>query len=218
MPTRPGSRTHIHIACYHEAGHAVAAILEQRQVELVEVDYKRPGNGRVRYSRPPLAYALNPCHNRGTARAAWETALATGLSDIRILLAGPLAEAKAIGQPLRAPGAYSDLDSCRSIVDSLLERRQRLAKLADIPETNPNKLLEAQRRYVRRWVGRPRTWYMITRLAERLRRHPVATKETISDELNLLAQTSRQNSLNLGPPGPKTRQDGPTTGGLRSTQ
>jgi len=206
MPASRGGGTHVHVACYHEAGHAVAALFEQRQVGLVEVDYKKPGNGRVGYSRPPLAYALNPHHSRGTALAAWEMGLAMGLSDIRILLAGPLAEAKALGQPLRALGAYSDLDRCRSIADALLERRQRLGKLAEIPETDQYQLLEPQRRYVRRWVGRPRAWYMITRLAERLRRYPVATRQTIAEELSLLAQTPGQHSLELGPPEPTTRK------------
>ncbi len=98
-----GKKLHINVAAYHEAGHALAALREGRQVSLVFAFHKYPGNGMCLYAPKPI----NPhdlAFNPGTAKAAWNHTLEATCAEIRIALAGPLAEAKVLGKPLRSLG------------------------------------------------------------------------------------------------------------------
>jgi len=98
------------------------------------------------------------------------------LSDIRITLAGPLAEAKALNQPLRSLGARSDLSICHSVIHSMTVRNRKLQELAgalsdarvELPTVNMTDLVNEQRRRVRRWLGRPTIWQAIISIADRL--------------------------------------------------
>lgn len=76
----------------HEAGHAVAAAWEGRQVGRIIVHRKRPGIGVVYHLRGCLRNPYDPTAGPGSARAAWEHTRARMLSDVRNKLAEPPCE------------------------------------------------------------------------------------------------------------------------------
>jgi len=159
--------THISIAAFHEAGHALAALREGRQVFGLRVSTENPGNGicvHARKQRNQYDLAENP----GSAKAAWLHTLKTTCSDIRICLAGPLAEAKALGKPLRSLGSRSDLEKCIHLSNRLECLNTFVSEFADIDELNGVDLLDRERKKVRRWLSQPRAWSAISLAAERL--------------------------------------------------
>jgi len=48
--TPSDARVNIELAAYHEAGHAVSAVRNGREVESVSVSFDRPGEGLTRFS------------------------------------------------------------------------------------------------------------------------------------------------------------------------
>jgi len=160
----PGERTHINVAAIHEAGHALACLREGRQVFSVSVDRDAPGAGLCTHAkRPPNPFniALGP----GSARAAWEHTWATTSADIRISLAGPLAEAYALRKPLRHIGAISDLENCLYMAERLIDLGRYMEQQVPIAVVEPKKLLEAQKTNVRRWIHRTKNWEAIKLIA-----------------------------------------------------
>jgi hypothetical protein len=159
--------THINIAAFHEAGHALAALREGRQVFGLRVSTENPGNGicvHARRQRNQYDLAQNP----GSANAAWLHTLKTSCSDIRIGLAGPLAEAKALGKPLRSLGSRSDLEKCIRLANRLECLNTFVSEFADIDELKRVDILDGERKRVRRWLSQPRIWNAISLAAERL--------------------------------------------------
>jgi hypothetical protein len=159
--------THINIAAFHEAGHAMAALNEGRQVFGLRVSTENPGDGvciLARKQRNQYDLAQNP----GSANAAWLHTLKTTCSDIRICLAGPLAEAKALGKPLRSLGSRSDLEKCIRLANRLECLIKFVSEFVDIDELKGVELLDGERKRVRRWLSQPRIWTAISLAAERL--------------------------------------------------
>jgi hypothetical protein len=159
--------THISIAAFHEAGHALAALSEGRQVFGLGVSTENPGDGicvsAVKQSNP---YDLS--ENSGSAKAAWLHTMQTTSSDIRIFLAGPLAEAKALGKPLRSLGSRSDLEKCIRLANRLECLNTFVSEFVDIDELKGDDVLDSERKRVRRWISLPRVWNAISLAAERL--------------------------------------------------
>jgi hypothetical protein len=159
--------THISIAAYHEAGHAMAALNEGRQVFGLRVSTENPGDGvciLARKQRNQYDLAQNP----GSANAAWLHTLKTTRSDIRIGLAGPLAEAKALGKPLRSLGSRSDLEKCIRLANRLECLNTFVSEFVEIDELKGVELLDGERKRVRRWLSQPKIWNAISLAAERL--------------------------------------------------
>ena len=159
--------THISIAAIHEAGHAMAALNEGRQVFGLRVSTENPGDGvciHARKQRNQYDLAQNP----GSAKAAWLHTLKTTCSDIRIGLAGPLAEAKALGKPLRSLGTRSDLDKCIRLANRLECLNTFVSEFVEIDELKGVELLDGERKRVRRWLSQPRIWNAISLAADRL--------------------------------------------------
>lgn len=164
-----GAHAHIKVAAYHEAGHALAAIREGFRVELAQISRRAPGVGRVfiinkSSDRNPFI----PSAGAGAARAAWEVSLQRRLPSIRINLAGPLAEARFLGQPLRTLGALSDLSKCERIAATLGTLHEALSAYGGLPTFCPFDRIAEERKRLRRWLARPRTWRTITAIAEAL--------------------------------------------------
>ena len=204
MPER-GARTHIDTAAYHEAGHAVAGLWEGRRVVQASVRLDLPGNGMVRslMSRGPNPF--DPAMSPGTAKAAWRHTLAIRGGDIRLLLAGPLAEAKALGQPLRSVGSRSDFEKCERLADELDNLWCSLLGLAALPQFDKVKFLNEQRVRVRRWLGRPKVWYLVSRVVHRLSREGVLDGQALLRELATLQLPPGQRPLALHGRPPSTR-------------
>ena len=159
--------THINIAALHEAGHALSALREGRQVFGLRVSTDNPGAGicfLARKQRNQYDLAQNP----GSAKAAWLHTIKTTSSDIRIFLAGPLAEAKALGKPLRSLGSRSDLEMCLRLANRLECLNTFVSEFADIDQVKGVDLLDAERKRVRRWLSQRRVWSAISLAAERL--------------------------------------------------
>ena len=184
-----GEQTHKLATAYHEAGHALGALKVGRYVTRVVVSTASPGTGFVQFRKG----ARNPfylCAGPGSARAAWDHTYNSIVNEIFVLLAGPLAEAKATATPLRQMGNTSDLNQCMRLVTKLRMLADFVSDFAEIPDFNEEVLLEEYRKRVRRWVGRPANWLSITAIAECLMRAGQVDGEQLS---NIVGQSRGQN-------------------------
>jgi hypothetical protein len=163
-PEFPGSKLYIKVTAYHEAGHAIAALYEGRDVLEVSASFSRPGNGLCRSlntGRNPYDVTMSP----GAALAAWNHTLKSTLADVRIYLAGPLAEAKILGKPLRSHGAESDLEYCMAMISKLGFLSEFISSLVNIEQIDPVALLNHERQKVRRWLAQPKVWACVRLVA-----------------------------------------------------
>ena len=197
-----GRKVYIEVAAYHEAGHALMALLVGRQVFEARIFRRSPGSGRVRHSlcRPACGYDL--LQGPGSARALWTFTQEQILTEIRILLAGPLAEAKAVGKPLRSLGSRSDFQECTRAVERLDGHWHVIGEMAGVPRPERARILNQERSRVRRSIARPKVWSLIVRLAHYLAENPAAWPEDIVRELGAEAAPPGQFPLELGPPPP----------------
>lgn len=162
-----GHQTRIRLTAYHEAGHALAALREGRQVKRVAAYRGKPGNGvcvfKIR-QRNPYDEDSSP----GSAIASWAHTLDTTRSDIRIFLAGPLAHAKILGKPLRSLGAKSDLIKCLNLASRLAHLHSYVSQFAEIAPIDTENILNTERLFVRRWLAQPKVWNAVELIAAKL--------------------------------------------------
>jgi hypothetical protein len=153
------------LAAYHEAGHAVVGILHGWRILEAVVLHEQPGNGHVRYEAVPLhaAVSLAPLPTYVAAQG-----LARTEGQVRMLLAGPLAEAKLLGTPLRCLGARQDLETCVALLAALPDRIEVGPEDAEWAADPIGVLGERLRRQTRRLIGRPPVWRAIEVLADEL--------------------------------------------------
>lgn len=192
-----GDSTHIAIAAYHEAGHAIAALSERRAVSLVAVSTDEPGNGICRCSRR----RRNPYEvtfNKGTAKAAWLYTLATIRSDIRISLAGPLAEAKALGKPLRSLGARSDLVDCEVLANRMVVLNEYISQFAKVDCIAADKILNLERAHVRRWLAQPAIWRSVQIVTQALQKHKYINGAGLDTLVGIALNKTGQSQLRFG--------------------
>ena len=145
----PGNQTRIRLTAYHEAGHALAALREGRQVIRVAAYRGIPGKGVCTFKarqKNPYDVESNP----GSAINSWVHILETTRSDIRIFLAGPLADAKALSKPLRSIGAKSDLTKCLNLASRLTHLHSYVSQFAGIAPIDTENILNTERLLVRR--------------------------------------------------------------------
>jgi hypothetical protein len=90
------------LAAYHEPSHAVIGLWLGRKARRVQIDPLRPGNGQVLFE-PWSVLDIEP-KNKTSALLVWNHALSNAKTQAKILLAGPLAEAKLLRTPLRSLG------------------------------------------------------------------------------------------------------------------
>jgi hypothetical protein len=187
-----GRLTHIQATAFHEAGHAVMALYVGRQVAWVSVCGKYPGNGLCAH-RPggkPGSYA--PWGGRGSAQAAWLESLERIKADMRILLAGPLAEAKALGKPLRALGAKSDLDNALRLGRRLEDLSCMLQLYGPVKRVAGHEILTSLRKETRATLGRPAIWRIVLTLARALQQDHVLDATRIHE---LIGETASHAEL-----------------------
>jgi len=142
------------------------ALYVGRQVTEIIISTRNPGDGMTGYIRRRREPSYSPWTSRGSAKAAWTQALQSFKDDIRVYLAGPLSEAKAMGKPLRSLGAQSDLEkalrtACR--IENLAEGLSEYADLGEPPRGE--KVLEQLRRETRALIGCRSVWRMISAVA-----------------------------------------------------
>ena len=169
---------------------------------LAEIFRSAPGSGRTVHYPFPRQNRFNPVLGLGDAKASWQDTLERRLAYVRILLAGPLAEAKALNQPLRAIGAGSDMAQCHQIAKSLGCLNDFIDLEARIGYVSPDDLLNEQRRRVRRWLGRPEIWRAVGTIADALvTKSRVSAAEIIRAYLESRSEAQRPLDLdwNLAP-------------------
>lgn len=166
----PSQRVHLSITCWHEAGHLVVALYEGFEVTGARVSTRMPGNGAVACRRPGPT-AINPALGRGNARLAWQESLERTRSRMRLALAGPLAEARVLGTPMRSLGATSDFRAAFQLAQRLRCLWEDFGAWHGAPAPVPLDLLNQERKRVRRWLGRPDRWSLVTACARALERH-----------------------------------------------
>lgn len=171
-----GRQTRLWATAYHEAGHALAALREGRRVKEVCLSPSCPDSGLTVWSRGSDRRLFQASNPDGDLIPRWHETLQDRLAEIRISLAGPLAEAKLLNRPLRTLGAASDLSRCQGIAHSMTVQHRKLQEVIEIaapdnsrlPPLNMLEVIDEQRRRTRRWVGRPQVWRTLAAIAEAL--------------------------------------------------
>jgi hypothetical protein len=134
---------------------------------------------------------------RGSAQAAWLESLEAIQADIRIALAGPLAEAKALGKPLRSLRAKSDLDSALRLARRAEDLSWMLQSYGPVKPLSGQDMLNSLRRQTRAIVGRPLIWRMITILAQTLEREPVLNGTRVHELIGLVGPQDELRGLRM---------------------
>lgn len=158
----PGSRTYCEIAAYHEAGHAVAALLLGIRIVEVRIDHRRPGAGQTVYlvTHPPLERPREPWT---IAPSRWARSLSREQRRAVFALAGPLAEARLLGKPMRTLGSIGDLESVHQLMRWPETQGGGQPHGAVRPEAKL--FFEAEIRRTRRILNRPPVWHAVTVIA-----------------------------------------------------
>ena len=145
----------------------MAALREGRQVVRVAAYRGIPGKGVCTFK----ARQKNPYNvesNPGCAINSWSHTLESTRSNIRIFLAGPLAEAKILGKPLRSLGAKSDLTKCLNLASRLSHLHSYVSQFAEIAPIDTENILNTERLFVRRWLAQPKVWNAVELIAGKL--------------------------------------------------
>ena len=194
-----GRRTHWTLTAYHEAAHAVVALLYGIRVIEACVAPDRLGSGWMLHERPGIWATWVP-EDRAAAWRMW-TQTQIGIERyVKVLLAGPLAVAKVQGTPLRCLGARSDLAKAIEIEAYLAERRKEFQIVAVVPDL-PDHFLDRMRRQTRRLIAQPWCWKAITAVADDLRAWHRLSGDEVAETVQWSKRTRGQMSLGLSPPG-----------------
>lgn len=183
-------RVYIDIAAIHEAGHVLTALREGWFVEQASASRVRPGDGRTWMRRPRRTAPFNPHSSPGSVAAACQLTLDRHRAEIRISIAGPLAEAKALGKSLRDLGARSDLITCQRIRRRLERLRHHLYVQGLPGRWSSSAMLNAERESVRRWLARPKVWRQVRAVAERLAEETVLDAEDVHYAIGQVSHSS----------------------------
>ena len=162
MPSTPGLQTHLEIAAYHEAGHAVIALLLGIRVVEVCIDHQQPGTGYTAYraSHMILGRSREPYT---VVQSRWARSLTREQRRAVFSLAGPLAEAKFLGKPIRTLGSISDLEMVHQLMccpDTQGDEPPHGAVRSDA-----NRFFEAELRRTRRILNQSSVWIAVSLVA-----------------------------------------------------
>jgi hypothetical protein len=152
-------------------------------VRALTASHTAVGNGVCLFSKAapnPIDLGRHP----DNAQVAWKLTYERVTSELRISLAGPLAEAKAVNKPLRTIGARSDLQHCLQLQSRLLVLADYIESISKFSPTVPENLLTLERRRVRRWVGNPHIWKLILSVADRLSRDEMVDWQKLDQIIN----------------------------------
>lgn len=196
---RDRDQIHFSVTCCHEAGHLVSALHEGFTVEKAIVFRSMPGSGVVRHSVADRPTRFDPSLGTGNARLAWWESVTRTRRRMRAFLAGPLAEAKVTGMPMRSLGAKLDLNECRRLADRLLTLWSSYAAYQGFARPDPWAMMNRERQRVRAWIGRPRVWSMISAYAEALSEAEELDRPAILRILNQHQSGIAQEALDLFP-------------------
>jgi hypothetical protein len=192
-----GVRAHYELAAYHEAGHAVVALHFGVRLKEARIDRQAPGNGRV--SLDPLATDwLREMDSLGpvTGLSRWLRQLVAVERIAMFYLAGPMAEARHAGKPLRSLGARSDLDLVRSLPPRFELWCSKLN--LDAPSLNDDAFFKYVCRRTRQLLGRQKIWRAVTVLAADLLAWERLPGDEVAETVQWTLTRGTQMSLLLG--------------------
>lgn len=206
-----GHGLHCELAAYHEAAHAVVSLHYGRMVKEVFISRHLPGNGWVKSVRLWSPGEFDLRHTRN-ALLYWARVFSEAEREVKILLAGPLAEAKLLRTPLRSLGARSDLQQALSIHAYLDDLRESLQDIVFIPDHSTAYFLTRMRQQTRRLISQPWCWNAITGLAKDLVGWHRLSGHDVAETVQWSRKPRYQLSLSLGSGGlSDTARDGRET-------
>lgn len=192
-----GHALHCELAAYHEAAHAVVALHYGRVVKEVRISRHLPGNGWVKWVRtwsPDMPDTWNP----RDALIHWTHVFSEVEREVKIMLAGAVAEAKLLRTPLRSIGARSDLQYALSAQVFLDDLRVSLRDIIFIPDEQTSRFLERMRRQTRSLIAQPWCWNAITVLAKDLTDWHCLSGHDVAETVQWAIKPRGQMSLSLG--------------------
>ena len=156
---------HIDVTAFHEAGHCLAALQAGCHVNIMFVSKNRPGVGLVMRSRLDIFNPFLPGSDSVSVSTAWNYVLHNIRKEMRIFLAGPLAEAKYLGLPLRSLGSESDLIKCQNLANRADVLNDYYRGFYPIPILPGYEIMNEVKKSTRQWLGHPKTWKIIEAIA-----------------------------------------------------
>lgn len=158
----------IELTAYHEAAHAVIALHYGWDVHDVNIHINNPGSGHIDFSVPKSPYSIKRNGRTSEILLYWQHYLTQRKNYCRMLLAGPMAEAKVMATPLRSIGATADLKKVRDLLRDLDGLRGNLLCHVDIPTDYRVKFFPTLQQETRLLLNNPKIWESIKVLADDL--------------------------------------------------
>lgn len=157
------------ITAWHEAAHAVVAFRFGIRVDELAICTTGPLAGYVQMLSTPLVPQRDTWDGR-VSQLTWAIVRQDTERHVMVRLAGPLAEARLLGTPLRSHSCESDLQSAMRLCALLEDYRKHLAATRGllVPGEPPGDLASRLRRRTRHVLGYPPTWRAVKALADDL--------------------------------------------------
>ena len=125
----------------------------------------------------------------------WQQSLALEKKYARMLLAGPIAEAKVMATPMRSLGAISDLNKVRNALPLLDALRETLVCHTEISKDYRIKFFPKLQQETRRLLGNPTIWKSVQVLANDLCARSSLTGEDVANTVQWARTTPGQFSF-----------------------
>ena len=169
MTTQRNLMLHRRITAYHEAAHAVLALRFGVRIYDLALCRKGPLQGYVRILSNARAAKINN-RDGDLSVVSWTLLLRNVEHRVMISLAGPIAEAKLLGKPLRAHCCQSDLEKSLKLCSAADEVRRYLAdkQNATVSLEAPEAMANRLRRRTLATLAHPKIWRAVTALARDL--------------------------------------------------
>ena len=143
----------------HEAGHVVASLHVGCNVRGISISFDRPGDGLTIRDKSKMFNPIYPGSTPESVLSAWYYALENIRKEMKILLAGPLAEAEFLGgEPLRLRGADDDRLNCQYLSNRVNTLYDFYAGFYPISRVQGHKVLNQVRVSTSKWLVDPMIW------------------------------------------------------------
>ena len=154
----------LQIAAHHEAGHAVMMWWHGHTFDSVSIYLDRPGVGRVQYRSVLADMPEQELWRRDDA--TWALVAEKIMQEVEWSLAGPLAEARYVAEPIgTALGAFDDAYEAIGLLGRLKQVEVGRARLAPVEIKEVYQALKLAQERIKGHFGRPSLWRAVETLA-----------------------------------------------------